>query len=80
MTRDEKCKACGAVLFRKVPLDAEGENWAVLDEDYKQMESVQRWQNDKEYYECPQCKKKNWISGFSEPGKGRKIWISHVTD
>lgn len=78
MLKEIKCLSCGHTLFRIGPLDEKGEFWGVYEKDYKTIEAIHKYQADKEYYECPQCRKKNWIASLSEPRKGQKTWISHV--
>ena len=80
MVKEVNCLSCGCVLFRIGPLDEKGEFWGVYNEDYKIFESMHKQIGEKEYYACPQCLKKNWIAGFSEPGKGQRTWVSHITE
>ena len=80
MLKEVKCLSCAHALFRIGPLDEKGEFWGLFEEDKTRYESAHKGQGGKEWYECPDCHKKNWIAGVSEPGKGRKSWISHVTE
>ena len=80
MLKKIQCLGCGHVLFHIGPLDKRGEFWGLYEEDQEQCESIHKRQGDKEWYQCPACQKKNWIASASEPGKGRKTWISHVTE
>lgn len=79
MLKEVKCLACGHILFRIGPLDERGEFWGIFEDDCRQHEKIRKTQGDRQWYECPGCQKKNWIAGICEPGKGRKTWISHVT-
>lgn len=74
MLKEIKCLSCGHVLFRIGPLDAKGETWGLFTEDRKSHESIHKRQGDKEYYECPACRRKNWTA----IQQGARVWISHV--
>lgn len=80
MLKEVKCLSCDHLFFHVGPLDEKGEFWGLFDEDQKRYESAHKRQGDKEWYECPTCHKKNWITSVSAQGKGRKSWISHVTE
>lgn len=56
-TKDEKCRKCGVLLFRVVPLPPEGRYWAMSDE----MSLDLKTDVDDKFYNCPLCGAKNVI-------------------
>lgn len=80
MLKEVKCLACGQMLFRIGPLDEKGEFWGLFKDDQERFERTHKRQGDREWCQCPACQRKNWLAGFSEPGKSLKTWISYVSE
>jgi phage FluMu protein Com len=55
MLRDEKCRKCGGLLFKVVPLPPEGKYWAMCDETLLDLKS----DGLDYFFECPHCKARN---------------------
>jgi hypothetical protein len=84
MLKPRACLNCGFNIFRVGPLDDKGEFWGVYVEDADIEKKMRHFDSSKgeEYYSCPQCKKKNWISveDRSIEGKGLRAKIYKVSD
>lgn len=80
MFKNVVCLACGYTLYRIGPLDEKGLAWGLFEEDQEKFDSMRKGQYEKEYFECPQCKKKNWIVSKKVEGLGLQEWISHATE
>jgi predicted RNA-binding Zn-ribbon protein involved in translation (DUF1610 family) len=57
MTRDEKCRKCGGVLFKVVPLSPDGKYWAMCDEAPLDLKS----NGLDRFFQCPHCGAENII-------------------
>jgi hypothetical protein len=57
MTRDEKCRKCGSLLFEVVPLPPDGKYWAMCDETPLDLKS----DGLDHFFECAHCGAKNII-------------------
>jgi predicted RNA-binding Zn-ribbon protein involved in translation (DUF1610 family) len=66
MTRDEKCRKCGGVLFKVVPLSPDGKYWAMCDEAPLDLKST----GLDHFFQCPQCGAKNIIIQEAHPKEG----------
>ena len=80
MLKEVKCLACNGALYRIGPLDEEGKFWGLFEQDKERYDAMRKGSNEKEYFECPACKKKNWIASKRVEGAGLQEWISHVTE
>jgi hypothetical protein len=80
MLKEVKCLSCQVTLYRIGPLDDKGTMWGLFEDDQDRYNAMRKGQPEKEYLECPQCHKKNWIAGRRVKGKGLQEWISHVTE
>jgi len=58
MSKDEKCRKCGEVLFKVVPLPPDGRYWAMCDETELELKS----DDVDSFFECPYCGAKNVVS------------------
>ncbi len=84
MLKDRQCLNCKFTLFRAGPLDNKGEAWGIYIEDSEKERQIRHLDSSKgeEYYLCPQCRKKNWISveDRSSEGKGLHARIYRYSD
>lgn len=78
--KEVKCLACQAVLYRIGPLDKDGTMWGLFEVDKDKYDSMRKGDPGQEYFQCPACQRKNWISSRKVEGKGLQEWISHVGD
>jgi len=66
MTRDEKCRKCGGVLFKVVPLSPDGNYWAMCEEAPLDLKS----NGLDHFFQCPHCGVKNIIIQEVHPKEG----------